>query len=147
MNTTFFLLPQALLLTILVLASTSAESTSKNVSTAVSKSFHSVSVERVLNAVNSAAALASVFIRQEYERVIHGGWNIWDMVHLMAFCTIVQGVRLWRRRSGAQTEKSKIRDAGSTDHGAAERNSRLSTEMVTATGTCLCAILPHYPVD
>ena len=38
-------------------------------------------------------------VDQEYSRIIHGQLGVWDMVQLVAACSLIQAYRLWRTRS------------------------------------------------
>ena len=66
------------------------------------------------HALYSALLSSGALIRQRYQRIIQGQVNHLDMVQLLAACSIIHGIRLWRRRS--QREESEIRDAGPADH-------------------------------
>ena len=71
------------------------------------------SSESLRHACHSGVVFLRAIIYQRYERLKQGKANIWDLVQLMAVCSIVQGARLWKRRSAAQNEKGVIRDARS----------------------------------
>lgn len=85
---------------------------------AASESVQLPTYESLHHACHLAATTSGAVIRQRYESVVHGHLTWWDMVPLMALCGIIQGARIWRRRSGTHGEKTKIRDAGSSDHRA-----------------------------
>jgi hypothetical protein len=118
-----------LLSIIVVTAAALTEVTSNDALPAASKSVQLLTYEHLCHACHSAAAFSRAIIRERYERVIHGRLTWSDMVQLMALCSIIQGTRIWRRRSGTQAEKSEIRDAGCTSHKTAssDRGSASST--------------------
>lgn len=68
------------------------------------------------HALYSALLSSGALIRQRYQRIIQGQLNHLDMVQLLAACSIIHGIRLWRRRT--QREESEIREAGPADHKA-----------------------------
>jgi len=137
LNLTMDLRPQTslyvLLFNIVVTAAALTEATTNDAPPAASKSIQFPTYEHLRHACHSAAAFSRAVIRQRHERVVHGRLTRWDMVQLMALCSIIQGTRLWRRRSGAQAEKEKIRDAGSAGHKtpSSDRGSGLSASSLS----------------
>lgn len=79
--------------------------------------------------LTSYFALAWAVIRQKYQRTIQGQLSFGDMVQLVAFCSIVQAIRLWRKRSLTQNERPGISDAGHAERkagGTTKASSRIS---------------------
>ena len=76
----------------------------------------------------SYLALAWAGIRRKYQRILHGQLGLLDMVQLLALCSIVHGIRLWRKRSLTQEESPGISD---TAH--AERKTGGSTKSSSQT--------------
>ena len=89
-----------------------------------------------LSAVGKIAAL----IRQGYLKVIHGQLGYVDMVLLIAACSIFQGLRLWRGRSGTERNEGEIRDAGSPNHQASRRDRGWSMGATSLSGKNRLAI-------
>ena len=67
--------------------------------------------QQLCHASTSFLALAWAVIRRKYQRTLHGQLDFVDMVQLIALCSIVQGVRLWRKRSITQKEPPGISEA------------------------------------
>lgn len=57
-------------------------------------------------------ALAGAVIRRKYQRVLHGELGFVEMVQLLALCSIIQGIRFWRKRSSGEKGQPGINDAG-----------------------------------
>lgn len=68
--------------------------------------------QQLCHVSTSYLALAWAVIRQKYQRTLHGQLGFVDMVQLIALCSILQGLRLWRKRSLTQKEQPGISDAG-----------------------------------
>lgn len=68
--------------------------------------------QQLCHVSTSYLALAWAVIRQKYQRTLHGQLGFVDMVQLIALCSILQGLRLWRKRSLTQKELPGISDAG-----------------------------------
>lgn len=66
----------------------------------------------------SYLALTWAVIRQKYQRTIHAQLGFVEMVQLIALCSIVQGIRLWRKRSLTQKETPGVSDAGHAERQA-----------------------------
>lgn len=49
----------------------------------------------------------STLTRQRYLRIIDGHIGVWDMVQLITACSLVQTIRIWRRKKGAQHTEPK----------------------------------------
>ncbi|CAD6593311.1 MAG: hypothetical protein ASARMPREDX12_007029 [Alectoria sarmentosa] len=79
--------------------------------------------QQIYHVSTSYLALTGAVIRRKYQRTLHGQLGFVDMVQLIALCSIVQGIRLWRKRSLIPREHPGISDAGH-----AERNAGGSTE-------------------
>ena len=67
-------------------------------------------------------------IRRKYQRTLHAQLDFVDMVQLVALCSIVQGIRLWRKRSFTQRALPGTSGADHTEHnaGASAKASSLS---------------------
>ena len=89
------------------------------------------------HALYSALLSSGALIRQRYQRIIQGQLNHLDMVQLLAACSIIHGIRLWRRRS--QREESEIREAGPADH-------KTTRERDLGAGS-QSGKFPHHPVS
>ena len=76
------------------------------------------SLQQPRHASTSYLALAWAGIRQKYQRTLQGRLGVVDMVQLIALCSIVQGIRLWRKRSLTQKEQPEISDAGHAERKA-----------------------------
>ena len=107
----------ALLALIVVTAAALRGVASTNV-TPASASVQVPALQDLRHAFYSALVFSGTLIRQRYQRIIQGQPNLLDMVQLLAACGIIQGIRIWKRRSAVQHQESKIRDAGSTDYRA-----------------------------
>lgn len=66
----------------------------------------------------SYLALARAVIRRKYQRTLHAQLDFVDMVQLIALCSIVQGIRLWRKRSLTQQALPGTGDADHAEHKA-----------------------------
>ncbi len=71
---------------------------------------------------HSAVGIIIALIRQWYLRIIYGQLGYVDMVLLIAACSIIQGLRLWRGRSVTQRNEGEIRDVGSANHHTSRRD-------------------------
>ncbi len=71
---------------------------------------------------HSAVGIITTLIRQTYLRIIHGQLGYVDMVLLIAACGIIQGLRIWRGRSGTQRNEGEIREVGSPNHQTSKRD-------------------------
>lgn len=76
----------------------------------------------------STSFLASTWevIRRQFQRALHGQLGVVDMVQLIALCSIVQGIRLWRKRSLTQNNPHGISNAGHKAGGSIEASSQIS---------------------
>ena len=79
--------------------------------------------QQLCHVSTSCLALTGAVIRRKYQRTLHGQLGFVDMVQLFALCSIVQGIRLWRKRSLIPKEHP-----GTSDAGHAERNAGGSTK-------------------
>lgn len=68
--------------------------------------------QQLCHAPTSYLALTWELIRRKYRTALHPQLGFVDMVHLIAVCSIIQGIRLWRKRSLAQKEPPGISEAG-----------------------------------
>ena len=62
--------------------------------------------------------LARAVIRRKYHRILHGQLGFADMVQLIALCSIVQGIRLCRKRSLREKGQPGLSDAGHAERKA-----------------------------
>ena len=62
--------------------------------------------------LTSYLALVWAVIRRKYQKILHGQLGLVDMVQLIALCSFVQGIRLWRNTSSTRKEQGSIKDAG-----------------------------------
>lgn len=77
----------------------------------------------------SYLARAWAVIRQKYQRTLRGQLGFVDMVQLIALCSVVQGLRLWRKRSPSQQEQAGTSNAGHVERkagGSTKASSRVS---------------------
>ena len=51
------------------------------------------------HASTSYLALTWAVIRRKYQKILHGQLDFVDMVQFFALCSILQGIRSWRKRS------------------------------------------------
>ena len=85
--------------------------------------------QQLCHVSTSYLALAWAVIRQKYQRTLRGQLYFVDMVQLIALCSIVQIIRLWRKRSLSQRERAGINDAGHAERkagGSTQASSRTS---------------------
>ena len=61
---------------------------------------------------NSYPALAWAVIRRKFQRILRGQLGLVDMVQLIALCSIIQAITLWRKRCLIRKEELEISDAG-----------------------------------
>lgn len=118
------------LISTIVIAAAAFTATSKDALPAVSVYGH------LRHACHSTAVFSSAVMRQKYESVVQGRLTWWDMVQFMALCTVIQGARIWRRRSDTQAEKTEIRDAGSLGYKTASSDRDLGSSASFASGKC-----------
>lgn len=75
---------------------------------------------QLCHASTSYLALIWAAIRRKYQTTLHGQLSFVGMVQLIALCSIVQGIRLWRKRSLNHTEESRLRKSGYTGRKAVD---------------------------
>ncbi len=68
--------------------------------------------QQLCHASTSYLALIGAVIRRKYQRALQGQLDFVDMVQLITFCSIVHGIRLWRKRSLTQKEPPGTKEAG-----------------------------------
>ena len=68
----------------------------------------------------STLGITKALISQIYDWIIHRQPSLLAMVQLMAACSMIQGLRSWRRRSNTQQDDSLTRRMKSLDHKATE---------------------------
>ena len=68
-------------------------------------------------------ALIRAVVRRKYERTLHGQLDFVDMVQLIALCSIIQGIRLWHKRSFTQKQLPGTIEAG---HNGQKASSQIS---------------------
>lgn len=68
--------------------------------------------QQLCHVLTSYLALAWAVIRRKYQQLLHGQLGFVDMVQLVALCSFVQGIRLWRNTSSTRKGQSSIKDAG-----------------------------------
>ena len=79
--------------------------------------------------LTSYLALAWAVIRRKYQKILHGQLGFVDMVQLIALCSFVQGIRLWRNTSSTRKEQGSIKDASHDERkagGSMKLSSRIS---------------------
>ena len=111
----------ARLASIVVTAEASKGFTSTNAGLAAS-SVRAPALQDLQHVFHSAVGFITALIRQRYLRVIHGQLGYVDMVLLIAACSIIQGLRLWRGRSVTQRNEGEIRDVGSANNHTSRRD-------------------------
>ena len=67
--------------------------------------------QQLCHVLTSYLALAWAVIRRKYQKILHGQLGFVDMVQLIALCSFVQGIRLWRNTSSTRREQGSIKDA------------------------------------
>ena len=72
--------------------------------------------QQLCYASTSYLALPWAVIRRKYQTTLHGQLGFVDMVQFIALCSIVQGIRLWRKRS--LTQKEPPSETGQPGHKA-----------------------------
>ena len=79
--------------------------------------------------LTSYLALIWAVIRRNYQRIVHGQLAFVDMMQLIALCSIIQGIRLWRKRCLMQKDQPGISDAGHAERkagGSTKASSQIS---------------------
>ena len=99
----------AFLSQIVVTAGTSTEATSNDVGPAAG-SIKLPSLQALQHAFTYLLDLPWALTRRKYQRIIQGQLSLVDLLQLMATCSIIQGIRIWGRRSAAQKAQSETRD-------------------------------------
>lgn len=85
--------------------------------------------QKLCHVSTSYLALIWAVIRRKYQRTVHGQLGFVDMVQLIALCSIVQGIRLWRKRSLTKNETPGVSDAGHAERkagGSTKASSQIS---------------------
>lgn len=70
------------------------------------------------HASTSYLALTWAVIRRKYHSILRGQLDFVDMVQFFALCSILQGIRSWRKRSLKQKAPSRPNEAGQPRHKA-----------------------------
>ena len=84
--------------------------------------------QQLCHVLTSYLALAWAVIRRKYQQILHGQLGFVDMVQLIALCSFVQGIRLWRNTSSTRKEQGSIKDA-SHDERKAGGNMKPSSQI------------------
>ena len=82
----------------------------------------------------SLIALVGAVIRRKYYRTLHGQLDFVDMVQVIALCSIIHGIRRWRKRSLTQKGTSGTHDTSHIGHRAAS-SSRKALSQVSIEST------------
>ena len=85
--------------------------------------------QQLCHVLTSYLALAWAVIRRKYQKILHGQLGFVDMVQLIALCSFVQGIRLWRNTSSTRKEQGSIEDASHDERkvgGSMKLSSRIS---------------------
>lgn len=108
------------------------------------------SSQQLCHVSHSYLALACAVIRRKYKRTVHGQLGLVDMVQLIAICSIIQGIRLWRKRSLTQKDRRGTSDAGHAKRKASSRISIRSSKLgkfrwrhAPAIEKCSCKACPR----
>ena len=75
--------------------------------------------QKLCHVATSYLALIWAVLRRKYQRTVYGQLGFVDMVQLITLCSIVHGIRLWRKRSLSQKETPGVSDAGNAERKAA----------------------------
>ena len=67
--------------------------------------------QQLCHASTSYLAITWAVIRRKYQTLLHAQLGFVDMVQLIALCSILQGIRLWRKRSLTQKESTEVNEA------------------------------------
>ncbi len=79
----------------------------------------------VQDTAHTALRLLWDLIRAKYERALHGQLRVSDMVQLLAFCSLIQGLRVWRGQHRSQGAEIHGVENEELKAGGAERGSRM----------------------
>ena len=85
--------------------------------------------QQLCHVLTSYLALAWAVIRRKYQKILHGQLGLVDMVQLIALCSFVQGIRLWRNMSSTRKEQGSMKDASHDERkagGSMKPSSRIS---------------------
>ena len=82
--------------------------------------------QQLCHVLTSYLALAWAVIRRKYQKILHGQLGFVDMVQLIALCSFVQGIRLWRNTSSTKKEQCSIKDATRKAGGSMKLSSQIS---------------------
>ena len=87
---------------------------------------------QLCHAPTSYLAPTWAVIQRKYQTALHGRLSFVDMVQLVALCSIVQGLRLWRKRSFTQKEPPGMSKADPLGRKAGG-STKASSQIVVAT--------------
>ena len=75
---------------------------------------------RLCHASTSYLTPVWALIRRKVQRTLHAQLDFVDMVQLIALCSIVQAIRLWRKKSHSREESPETSEASHTVRNAAD---------------------------
>lgn len=121
-------LPNVLLSLSLIVASAQALSEPSSRDAVPASASAPAPLWQLCHAPASYLAPAWAVIRRKYQTALQGQLSFVDMVQLVALCSIVQGIRLWRKRSFTQEEPpgmSRIDPLGRKAGGSTKASSQI----------------------